>query len=183
MAAGHVQLGNGKFAVNIGGGGRSSDDYQTPEGEVLNSHSRSGFTNVGAGWTGEKAHVGASYGYDDTKYGIPVVEGGILQLTPRRHALTFRAGAERLTGAFEAFRATVAVRRYQHDELEGDGSRHAFQQRHDRAAVHGLSPRPGQNEGQCRRRGCSTARSTPWAPRRFRRLSTRTGSRPSRMRK
>ena len=62
---------------------------------------------------------GRSYGYDDTKYGIPVVEGGTLQLTPRRHALTFRAGAERLTGAFEAFRATVAVRRYQHDELEG----------------------------------------------------------------
>jgi iron complex outermembrane receptor protein len=117
--AGNVQLGNGKFAVNIGGGGRTSDDYQTPEGEVLNSHSRTGFTSVGAGWTGEKAHVGASYGYDDTKYGIPVVEGGTLQLTPRRHALTVRAGAERLTGAFDAYRATVALRRYQHDELEG----------------------------------------------------------------
>lgn len=117
--AGHVQLGNGKFAVNIGGGGRRSDDFKTPLGTVPNSHSRSGFTTVGAGWTGEKAHVGASYGYDDTKYGIPVVEGGTLQLTPRRHALTFRAGAERLTGAFEAYRASLAVRRYQHDELEG----------------------------------------------------------------
>ena len=117
--AGHVQLGNGKFAVNIGGGGRRSDDFDTPLGKVENSHSRSAFTNVGAAWTGDKAHVGASYGYDDSKYGIPVVEGGTLQLTPRRHALTFRAGAERLTGAFEAFRATVAVRRYQHDELEG----------------------------------------------------------------
>jgi iron complex outermembrane recepter protein len=117
--AGHVQLGNGRFAVNIGGGGRRSDDLDTPLGKVANSHSRSAFTNVGAAWTGDKAHVGASYGYDDSKYGIPVVEGGTLQLTPRRHALTFRAGAERLTGAFEAFRATVAVRRYQHDELEG----------------------------------------------------------------
>jgi iron complex outermembrane recepter protein len=117
--AGHVQLGNGKFAVNIGGGGRRSDDFGTPLGEVTNSHSRSGFTNVGAAWTGDKVHVGAAYGYDDTKYGIPVVEGGTLQLTPRRHALTFRAGAERLTGAFEAFRATVAIRRYQHEELEG----------------------------------------------------------------
>ena len=118
--AGHVQLGNGKFAVNIGGGARRSDDFETPRGSVSNSHSRNAFTTVGAGWTGEKAHVGASYGYDDTKYGIPVVEGGTLQLTPRRHAVTFRAGAERLTGAFEAFRATVAVRRYQHDELEGE---------------------------------------------------------------
>src|SRR5688572_6623141 len=118
--AGHVQLGNGKFAVNIGGGGRRAGDFDTPLGPVLNSHSRTAFTSVGAAWTGEKAHVGASYGYDDSKYGIPVVESGTLQLTPRRHALTFRAGAERLTGAFEAFRATVAVRRYQHDELEGE---------------------------------------------------------------
>ena len=117
--AGHVRLGNGKFALNVGGGGRRSDDFDTPLGTVANSQSRSGFTTVGAGWTGEKVHVGASYGYDDTKYGIPVVEGGTLQLTPRRHALTFRTGAERLTGAFEGFRATLALRRYQHDELEG----------------------------------------------------------------
>ena len=124
--AGHVRLGNGKFAVNIGGGGRRSGDFKTPLGTVPNSHSRSGFMSVGAGWTGEKGHAGASYGYDDTKYGIPVVEGGTLQLTPRRHALTFRAGAERLTGAFEAFRATVAVRRYKHDELEGEEVGTAF---------------------------------------------------------
>jgi iron complex outermembrane receptor protein len=124
--AGHVQLGNGKFAVNIGGGGRRSDDFYTPLGEVANSHSRNGFANVGASWTGEKAHAGASYAYDDSKYGIPVVEGGVLQLTPRRHALTFRAGAERLTGAFEAFRGTVAVRRYKHDELEGEAVGTAF---------------------------------------------------------
>ena len=75
-AAGHVQLGNGTFALNVGGGGRRAGDFATPEGEVVNSHSRSGFTNVGAAWTGGKGHAGASYAYDDTKYGIPVVEGG-----------------------------------------------------------------------------------------------------------
>jgi iron complex outermembrane receptor protein len=117
--AGHVQLGNGKFGVNIGAGGRRLDDFQTPLGKVANSHSRNGFATIGAGWTGAKAHVGASYGYDDSKYGIPVVEGGTLQLTPRRHAVTLRAGAEQMAGAFEALRATVAIRRYQHDELEG----------------------------------------------------------------
>src|SRR5688572_30218529 len=52
--AGHVQLGNGRFAVNIGGGGRRAGDYATPEGQVMNSHSRTGFTNVGAAWTGTK---------------------------------------------------------------------------------------------------------------------------------
>ncbi len=118
--AGNVQLGNGRFAVTMGGGGRRSDDFDTPEGPIVNSQSRNGFATVGTGWTGEKAQVGGSYGYDDTKYGIPVVEGGVIQLTPRRHALTFRAGAERLTGAFEAFRGTVAHRRYTHEELAGE---------------------------------------------------------------
>ena len=118
--AGHVQMGNGRVAVNVGGGGRRSGDYSTPLGDIVNSQSRNGFATVGAAWTGERGSVGGSYGYDDTRYGIPVVEGGILQLTPRRHALTFRGGAERLTGAFEAFRATVAHRRYTHDELEGE---------------------------------------------------------------
>ena len=118
--AGNVQLGNGRFAVNVGGGGRHSEDYGTPEGDVLNSHSRSGFVNIGGGWTGARGYAGGSWNYDDTKYGIPVVEGGVLQLTPRRHALTFRAGAERLDGAFDGFRATLAHRRYKHDELEGE---------------------------------------------------------------
>ena len=37
---------------------------------------------VGAAWTGDKSYVGASYGYDDSKYGIPVVEEGQISLTP-----------------------------------------------------------------------------------------------------
>jgi iron complex outermembrane receptor protein len=115
--AGHVQLGNGRFAVNLGGGGRRSDDFNTPEGPVVNSHSRNGFATVGGGWTGERAQIGVSYGYEDTKYGVPVIEGGVVQLTPRRHALTFRAGAENLNTAFDSFRATVAHRRYRHEEL------------------------------------------------------------------
>ena len=80
----------------------------------------------GLAWTGDRFNVGGAYGYDDTKYGIPVVEGGILQFTPRRHALTFRAGAERLDGTFESFRASVAHRRYKHDELEGEEVGTAF---------------------------------------------------------
>jgi iron complex outermembrane receptor protein len=117
--AGRVQFGDGRFAMNIGGGGRRSSDFHTPLGRVANSHSRGAFMNVGTAWTGEKAHAGVSYGYDDSRYGIPIVEGGTLQMTPRRHAVTVRAGAERLAGAFEAYRATAAVRRYQHEEVQG----------------------------------------------------------------
>ena len=118
--AGDVHVGNGAVAMHLGGGGRRSGDVATPLGEIDNSQSRNAFGNVGVAWTGERAYVGGSYGYDDTRYGIPVVEEGNLQLTPRRHAITFRGGAEDLQGAFESFRVTLGHRRYEHDELEGE---------------------------------------------------------------
>jgi iron complex outermembrane recepter protein len=119
-AAGDLRAGNGRFAVHLGAGGRRSGDVATPGGDLENSQSRSGFSNVGASWTGDKGYFGGSYGYDDTKYGIPIVEDGQVQLTPRRHSFGLRAGAQGLAGAFDSFRTTLAVRRYQHDELEGD---------------------------------------------------------------
>jgi iron complex outermembrane receptor protein len=124
--AADVRVGNGKFALHAGGGGRRSGNVDTPEGEIDNSQSRNGFGTVGLSWTGTRGYFGGSYGYDDMKYGIPVVEGGILQLTPRRHSFSLRGGGQNLSGAFDAFRATLAVRRYQHDELEGDEVGTAF---------------------------------------------------------
>ena len=125
-AAGDVRVGNGTFALVAGGGGRHSGDVETPEGEVVNSQSRSGFGGVGLSWTDARGYLGGSYGYDDTKLGIPVVEGGILQSTPRKHSFSVRAGAHDLTGAFDGFRATATVRRYKHEELEGQEVGTAF---------------------------------------------------------
>jgi iron complex outermembrane receptor protein len=124
--AADVQAGNGTVALHLGGGGRRSGNVGTPEGEVVNSQSRGGFGNLGLSWTGAKGYFGGSYGYDDTKYGIPVVEGGILQLTPRRHAFSIRGGAQDLSGAIDSVRGTLSVRRYKHDELEGDEVGTAF---------------------------------------------------------
>src|SRR5688572_28636773 len=58
--AGNVQIGNGKFAATFGGGGRRSDDFDTPLGEVPNSHSRNRFATVGLGWTGGRGYLGGS---------------------------------------------------------------------------------------------------------------------------
>jgi iron complex outermembrane receptor protein len=118
--AGDVHVGNGTFAAHFGGGGRRSGDVATPLGDLDNSQSRNGFGNAGLSWTGAKSYVGGSYGYDDTKYGVPVVEDGQVRLTPRRHAFSLRAGASGLPGAIDSYRATLAVRRYRHDELEGE---------------------------------------------------------------
>ena len=117
--AGDMHVGNGVFALHAGGSGRRSDDVRTPEGRIENSQSRNGMGNVGLSWTGEKGYFGGSYGYDDSKYGIPVVVEGTLQLTPRRHSFSLRAGGQGLGGLFDSFRATFGHRRYKHEELEG----------------------------------------------------------------
>jgi len=116
-AAGSVRVGNGRFALQAGGAGRRSGDVDTPEGELLNSQSRSGLGTIGLSWTGDKGYFGGSYGYDDTRYGAPVVEDGLVELTPRKHAFAIRGGAQGLESAFEAFRGTLAIRRYKHEEL------------------------------------------------------------------
>ena len=118
--AGDFHWGNGTFALHAGGAGRRSGDVDTPLGDMVNSQSRSGLGSLGLSWTGEKGYFGGSYGYDDMKYGIPVVEEGQVQLTPRRHSFSLRSGAEGLNGLMSSFRATLGVRRYQHDELEGN---------------------------------------------------------------
>jgi iron complex outermembrane receptor protein len=124
--AADVLVGNGTFALHASGAGRRSGDVDTPEGQVVNSQSRSGLGNIGVSWTGAKGYFGGSYGYDNTKYGIPVVEEGTLQLTPRRHAFSLRAGADGLDAIFDSYRATLSVRRYKHDELEGSEVGTAF---------------------------------------------------------
>jgi hypothetical protein len=117
--AADLMTGNGAWALHVGGSGRRNGDVDTPEGEIANTQSRGGFGNVGLSWTREKAFFGASYGYDDTKYGIPFVEDGLVELTPRRHTVGVKAGMDKLGGVFEGFRANFASRRYKHEELVG----------------------------------------------------------------
>ncbi len=118
--AGDIHVGNGKYALHFGGAGNRSGNYDTPLGEVDNSQARSAMGQIGASWTGEKQYVGASYGYDDSEYGIPIVEEGLIRLTPKRHAISARAGGQNLGGWLQSYRATLGVRRYEHSELEGD---------------------------------------------------------------
>ncbi|MBY0494768.1 MAG: TonB-dependent receptor [Cyanobacteria bacterium] len=118
-AAGDIHVGNGKYALHVGGAGNRSGNYDTPDGEVDNSRMRTGMAQMGVSRTGEKHYVGASYGYDDSKYGIPIVDQGRIALTPKRHSLSARAGGQNLDGWLQSYRATLGVRRYRHSELEG----------------------------------------------------------------
>lgn len=115
--AADLRWGNGRWAFHASGSGRRNSDFDTPEGRVANTQSRSGFGNIGAAWTGTRGFLGASYGYDDTKYGVPVIEEGQVELTPRRHIMSAKAGASGLPGLVEGFRADFASRRYRHEEM------------------------------------------------------------------
>lgn len=136
--AGDLHLGNGQFALHVGGGGRRAGEYSTPEGDVHNTQRRSSFGSVGLSWTGERTYFGGSIAVDDTKYGIPTLDvdddddhddhdadDGAhghedVTLTPQRTAFTLRAGGRNLDGLFSSYRATFGVRRYEHTEFEGD---------------------------------------------------------------
>jgi iron complex outermembrane recepter protein len=120
VGGGDVRWGNNQFAVHASGSGNRTGNFGTPEGEVDNSQSRSGFASLGMAWTGDRGYFGGSYQYDNTKYGIPVVEEGETQLTPRRQTFALRTGADRLNGPFTSFRALFGYRHYRHDELDGE---------------------------------------------------------------
>jgi iron complex outermembrane recepter protein len=116
----NLLVGNNRWALHAAGSGRRSSDVDTPEGEVENTQSRGGFGSVGVAYTAERGYFGGSYGYDDTKYGIPVVEEGQIQLTPRRHTFGVRAGGDRFNGPFSSYRVLFGYRHYRHDELVGE---------------------------------------------------------------
>jgi iron complex outermembrane receptor protein len=118
-ASANYAIGNGRFALDVGGSARRSGDVSTPLGDIENTQARSAMGHAGASWTGDRGFLGASYQYDDSRYGVPVVEGGTISLTPRRHAVGARGQSRGLDGVFSAVKGSVNVRRYDHDELEG----------------------------------------------------------------
>jgi iron complex outermembrane receptor protein len=145
--AADMRVGNGTYVFHVGGGGRHSGDVRTPEGKMENSQSRNGFGTVGAGWTSEKGYFGANYAYDDTKYGIPIVEEGAIELTPRKHSVVVRGGARNLTGAFDGYKATLTVRRYKHDELNLGEVDTAFKNNTEEVEVMGSHRAVGRLKG------------------------------------
>jgi iron complex outermembrane recepter protein len=117
VGATDLSWGNGRWAVRGGAGGRRTGEVGTPLGDVENSQSRAGFGNVAATWFADRAFLGASYGYDDTRYGVPVIEDGEIELTPRRHMVAVRGEVSDMGGFVDGIRANYASRRYRHDEL------------------------------------------------------------------
>ena len=117
QGAADLWWGNTTWALHAGGGGQRSGDYSTPEGSVENTKSRSGFGSMGLSWTGARGYVGGSYAYEDTRYGLPYVEEGQVELTPRRSIVNLRGEMRDLNGFFRSVRGSYAGRWYRHEEV------------------------------------------------------------------
>ena len=117
QGAADLWWGNTTWALHAAGGGQRNGDYSTPEGTVDNTQARSGFGSVGLAWTGARGYVGANYAYEDTRYGLPYVEDGQVELTPRRSIVNVRGEMKDLGGFFRSIRGSYAGRWYRHEEV------------------------------------------------------------------
>jgi iron complex outermembrane receptor protein len=118
--AGDITVGRGPIAAHFSASGRRSGDFKAPDGTVPNSFNRAGFVEGGVSRVSERGYVGGSLAFDRTHYGIPFVEDGETNLNPRRKIFDVRAERRELSGFFSSVRASLGVRRYQHDELDDD---------------------------------------------------------------
>lgn len=118
--AGDVTVGNGTVALHLSGGGRRADDYKTPDGTIPNSFSRAGEAQIGVSYTKADGYFGGSYAYDRTHYGVPLVEEGETNLDPRRQSVNLRGERRWDSGIFESIRGSFGLRRYRHDERDGE---------------------------------------------------------------
>jgi iron complex outermembrane recepter protein len=119
-SAGNVTVGNGRFAVNLAAAGRRQGDFKSPDGTIPNSFNRAGMAQIGTSYTANNGFLGASFGYDKTHYGIPLVEAGQTNLNPRRQNFTVRGEKRGMGTFFDSFRGSLGVRRYRHDEQDGE---------------------------------------------------------------
>ena len=74
--AGNLSGGNRRLAFAVNGSAQRTDEYDTPDGKVPNSQSKSKSGGASSPTTGQDGYLGASYQYVDTRYGVPFVEEG-----------------------------------------------------------------------------------------------------------
>lgn len=124
--AGEFSVGRGNMAFHFSGNAQRTGDYRSPDGRIANSFNRGGAAQAGASYVTDNGYLGASVGYDRSHYGIPLVEAGQTNLDPRRKTLDLRAERRNLPGFIGSFRVTGNIRRYRHDERDGDQIATAF---------------------------------------------------------
>ena len=136
------EYGRGNWLLWGGGGGQRTGDYDTPTGTVDNSRTRTSDGRVGIGWYGEKTFFSLGVKADDGVNGVPFAsafEPGLegeqgehdaaeegnpsrVQLEAERFVSRFTWGRRRIGPAIEAFRLSLSLTDWAHDEVEVAGA-------------------------------------------------------------
>ena len=132
---GRLTVGAGKFAFNIDGVSRSTDDYEIPSaarsqrladedgeprgagGRQANSYTELSAWGVGASYIGDRGFVGASYKDTDSEYGTVAEPDVFIQLKQTREDV--RGEYNFAGGPFATVRANYGHAEYTHTEFEG----------------------------------------------------------------
>lgn len=112
------------WAARVEGSFRRSADVETPDGPLENTDARTWSLAAGLGRELGRAHLGASYRYYNSFYGIP---GGFVggheegvDIDMRRHAVRGRLDLHDI-GPVQELSITGAFTDYRHSEMEGEG--------------------------------------------------------------
>ena len=136
-ASGHVTVGAGRFAFNVSGVTRKTDDYDIPSpaisrtlaeaegiergegGKQPNSWSELNAWGVGGSYIGDKGFVGLSYKSTESEYGTVAEPDVFIDLEQQRWDAR---GEYRFdSGPFAKVRASYGHADYTHTEFEGPG--------------------------------------------------------------
>ena len=109
--AADVLVGNGRWALHVVGQRPPIGRRRHAGRRRSRTPSRAAASATSASrWTGEHGYFGGSYGYDDTKYGIPVRRGRAGRADAPPPHVRPAGGADSLGGPFEAFRVLLRRR-------------------------------------------------------------------------
>jgi iron complex outermembrane receptor protein len=132
-ASGGLEYGINKWLIRGGLSAQRTGDVSTPIGTIPNSASRSNSATFGGGYYGDKAYVGATFGFDVRRYGIPfaaLFEGGgkegelptvddEVDLRARRYNGRITGGFRDLTNPFiSGVQYNFDYTDYRHKEIE-----------------------------------------------------------------
>lgn len=120
-ASGGIEFGIGKWLLWGNGTGQRTGNYNTPAGEVLNSHTRAANGQGGAGYFGDKKYSSLIYGYNNLRYGVPFdpaeEDAEMAEIAMRRHNLKFNGGLRDIDHFINAVNLILDYTNYRHNEL------------------------------------------------------------------
>jgi iron complex outermembrane receptor protein len=136
--SGGLEYGTGKWMFWGNATGQRTGDYDTPQGRIENSKTRTASALVGIGRYDEKNFYSFVYSHDNRRYGIPFASffesggaqaGSDVDVAMRRHDFKFNGGFRDLGSFVDAARLTLDYSDYNHRELEGEETGTVFNNR------------------------------------------------------